>query len=111
MNRGRSFSDSSESEPYVDSGSEYSLSNSEASSSSSTSSADVDNEIVDFETTDNFTITNGYALKEISKKSAHKVWDHFGTLFKANQLVSKTQDRIFCRKCFEKNTIKRLVIA
>lgn len=98
------------SEPYVDSGSEYipsgtsSASSLASSSESSTLSIDV-NEIAELE--EEFSITNGYELKDIAKKSTHKVWEHFGILYKTNRIVSKTRDRLFCRKCFEKNTIKR----
>lgn len=89
---------------YVDSGSEYTPGLSSASSTSSFAETST-------ETTEDFTITNGYKLKELSKKSAHKIWENFGTLYKANQMVSKTKDRVFCRKCFEKNIIKRFEIA
>lgn len=99
-------SDSDLSEPFVDSGSEYRPSSATSSSfssfSSSTSSASDK-----AEDDEEFLIKNGYELKCIAKKSTHKVWEHFGTLFKTNKIVSKTKDRIFCRKCFEKNSIKR----
>lgn len=102
--------DSELSEPFSDSGSEYTpSSHTSSSSASSTSSATIDaSEIAEIaENQEELTITNGYELKDISKKSVHKVWECFGVLYKVNRIVSKTKDRIFCRKCFEKNTIKR----
>lgn len=100
-------SDSESSEPFVDSGSEY-IPSSDASTSSSLSSIPSTSSVSEnAEDEEEFLITNGYLLKDIGKKSNHKVWEHFGILFKTNQIVSKTRDRIFCRKCFAKNTIKR----
>lgn len=106
-------SDEDTTEPFSDSGSEYrpssgsSLSSSAASSSSS-SSMTIDGIVREnVEVEEEFSITNGYILKEIGKKSNHKVWEHFGILFKTNKIVSKTKERFFCRKCFEKSTIKR----
>lgn len=99
-------SDSDISEPFADSGSEYRPSSASSSSSSSHSSA-TSSASENAEVEEEFSITNGYVLKDIAKKSSHKIWEQYGILFKANRMVSKTKDRIFCRKCFEKNTIKR----
>lgn len=51
--------------------------------------------------------TTNYDLKDLTKKSKHKIWEHFGVLYKLNVIVSKTKDRIFCRRCFEKKIFKR----
>lgn len=108
-------SDSDIAEPFSDSGSEYRPS-SGASTSSSVASSNLSttidgSELAEIgeigEIDEEFAFANGYELKPLAKKSNHKVWDYFGTLFKVNRIVSKTKDRIFCRKCFEKNTIKR----
>lgn len=100
--------DSSESEPYSESGSEWSGASSSSTTSSSESSnlATTDENIHETEE-EAFTITNGYELKDVPKKSTHKVWEQFGILYKTNRIVTKTKDRIFCRKCFDNNTIKR----
>lgn len=104
--------ESSESEPFSDSGSDWNPSSSGASLSSLSSVASSvasTSATVDENIDENFTITNGYELKNVPKKSTHKVWEHFGILYKTNRIVSHTKDRIFCRKCFINNTIKRLV--
>lgn len=94
---------SSLSEFNTDSGSEYTPSGS--SSTASLVSSDENHNHT--EAVEEFSVSNGYELKEITKKSTHKVWGHFGCLYKTNKIVQKTKDRVFCKKCFEKNVIKR----
>lgn len=89
-----------------DSGSEYRPSSASSSSSSSLSFASSSaSENVEVE--EEFSINNGYELKDIGKKSVHKIWEQFGILYKSSSIISKTKERIFCKKCFAKNVIKR----
>lgn len=88
-----SFSDSESDQTHSD----YAPST-ENSVSSATGLIDDDEELIN---------TANYQLKDLSKKSNHKIWEHFGTLCKLNRVVSKTRDRIFCRRCFEKKSFKR----
>lgn len=51
---------------------------------------------------DDLSNTAKYELKDLTKKSNHKIWEHFGILSKFNRPVCKTRNRIFCKACFQK---------
>lgn len=80
-------------------------SDTESEASASSMSDSVSNVAED----DDLINTANYELKDLTKKSNHKIWEHFGILSKLNRIVSKTRNRIFCKPCFQKKIFKRQV--
>lgn len=81
----------------------------ESTKNSTSIESDSSSIVPEDETNLTFDTTTGFTLKILKgyNNSKHPVYSLCGRLMKANKIIKRVMDKVFCLKCFNENRFKR----